>query len=115
MDVARFTPAQINRAILSLAVPAVLENLLGTAVFMVDTALIGRLNDSAALAAAGISSSFLNIAQSLFMALGIGALALVARAYGSGDSVRARRLGAQAISVSLILAVLLTARLGGAR
>ncbi len=109
MDVARFTPAQINRAILSLAVPAVLENLLGTAVFMVDTALIGRLNDSAALAAAGISSSFLNIAQSLFMALGIGALALVARAYGSGDSVRARRLGAQAISVSLILAVLLTA------
>ena len=43
------------------------------------------------------------------MALGIGALALVARAYGSGDSVRARRLGAQAISVSLILAVLLTA------
>lgn len=105
MDVARLTPAQLNRAILSLAVPAVLENILGTAVFMVDTALIGRLNDPAALAAAGISSSFINIAQSMFMALGVGALALVARAYGSGDIERARRLGAQALSVSLGLAV----------
>ena len=66
MDVAKLQPAQLNRAILSLAIPAVLENLLGTAVFMVDTALIGRLNDPAALAAAGISSSFLNIAQGLF-------------------------------------------------
>ena len=107
MDVAKLQPAQLNRAILSLAVPAVLENLLGTAVFMVDTALIGRLNDSAALAAAGISSSFLNIAQGFFMALGIGALALVSRAYGAQDLPSARRVGAQAIGISMVVAVVL--------
>jgi Na+-driven multidrug efflux pump len=68
-------PESLNRTIFKLAVPAVLENLLGTAVLLADTLLIGRLHDPAALAAIGLSGSYLWIAQGVFMALGIGAQA----------------------------------------
>lgn len=97
------TPAALNRAIVRLAVPAVLENLLSTAVLFVDTLLVGRLNDPAALAAVGLSSSFLWIAQGIFMAVGVGALALVARAWGEGDRAEARRLAGQSITFSAAL------------
>lgn len=101
------TPQSLNRAIVKLAVPAVLENLLGTAVLLADTLLIGRLHDPAALAAIGVSGSYIWIAQGVFMALGIGALAIVARAWGEGNLPEARRTAGQSISLSLALSVML--------
>lgn len=101
-----FTEAAINKTILRLAGPAVLENLLSMAVFMADTLIVGRLNDASALAAVGISNSFINIAQQLFMALGVGALALVARAWGEGDVSKAQRFGAQSITLGVVMALL---------
>lgn len=103
------TPQTLNRAIVRLAVPAVLENLLGTAVLLVDTLLIGRLHDPAALAAIGVSGSYLWIAQGVFMALGIGALAIVARAWGEGNLHEAKHAAGQSISLSLALSVVLMA------
>lgn len=98
-------PESLNRAIIALALPAVLENLLVSAVFIADSFLIGHLNDPAALAAIGISSSYLFIANGLFMALSIGAMALVARAYGEGNEARARRMSGQAVTLSVVFAV----------
>jgi putative MATE family efflux protein len=103
------SPQTLNRTIVKLAVPAVLENLLGTAVLLVDTLLIGRLHDPAALAAIGVSGSYIWIAQGVFMALGIGALAIVARAWGEGNLAEARRTSGQSISLSLVLSVVLMA------
>jgi putative MATE family efflux protein len=100
----RIKPESINRTIVTLAVPSVLENLLVSFVFIADTFLIGRLGDPAALAAVGISGSYLFIANGLFMALAIGAMALVARAYGAGDVVEARRLSGQSITLSVAFA-----------
>ncbi|MCS7062054.1 MAG: MATE family efflux transporter [Anaerolineae bacterium] len=97
-------PESLNRAIITLALPAVLENLLVSAVFVADSFLIGHLNDAAALAAVGISGSYLFIANGLFMALSIGAMALVARAYGEGNAAQAKRIGGQSISLSVALA-----------
>ncbi len=98
-------PESLNRAIVSLALPAVLENLLVSAVFIADSFLIGHLNDPAALAAVGISGSYLFIANGLFMALSIGAMALVARAFGEGNEAQARRMSGQAITLSVVFAV----------
>lgn len=98
-------PESLNRAIVSLALPAVLENLLVSAVFIADSFLIGHLNDPAALAAVGISGSYLFIANGLFMALSIGAMALVARAFGEGNEAQAKRMSGQAITLSVVFAV----------
>jgi putative MATE family efflux protein len=102
-------PRTLNRTIVKLAVPAVLENLLGTAVLLVDTLLIGRLHDPAALAAIGVSGSYLWIAQGVFMALGIGALAIVARAWGESNPNEAKRAAGQSISLCVVLSVVLMA------
>jgi len=94
----------LNRNIVRLAVPAVLENLLSTAVFFVDTLLVGWLNDPTALAAVGLSGTFLFISMGVVMALGIGVLAVVARAWGAGDYAAARRAAGQSVSLTLVLA-----------
>jgi putative MATE family efflux protein len=77
-----------------------------TAVFLADTLLIGQLHDPAALAAIGLSNTYLWIANGLFMALGVGALALVARAYGEGNHATAKKLAAQSVALSAALSVL---------
>lgn len=99
--------ATLNRSIVRLAVPAVLENILGTAVFFVDTLLLGWLKDPAALAAVGLSNTYNFIAQGVFMSLGIGALAVVARAWGAGDRAEAKRAAGQAVSMTVLLSLLI--------
>jgi len=93
---------------IGLAVPAVVENLLQTLVFLVDTLLIGWLKDPATLAAVSLASLFLNTANQIFAAVAITATSLVAHAWGAGEFERARRTAAQALSVSVGLAVVST-------
>lgn len=100
--------SSLNRNIVKLAVPAVLENLLVTAVFFVDTLLVGWMRDPTALAAMGLSGTYLFIAQGVVMALGVGVLAVVARAWGAGDFAAARRAAGQSVSLTLALAAVLT-------
>jgi putative MATE family efflux protein len=99
-------PSAINRTIIALAVPSVLENLLVSAVFISDTFLIGQLHDPAALAAVGISGSYLFIANGIFQALSIGSMALVARAYGERNLKEAKRIGGQSVSLSVVFALI---------
>jgi putative MATE family efflux protein len=96
----------LNRSIIKLAAPAIVENLLTTAVFFVNTLLLGRLRDPAALAAVGVGNTYQFIAQGMFMAVGIAALALVARAWGAQDFVGARRTAAQATTLTVLLSVI---------
>jgi putative MATE family efflux protein len=100
------TSQSLNREIIRLAIPAVLENLLATAVLFVDTLLLGRLDDPAVLAAAGISSGYLWISQGIFIALGVGALAVVARAWGEGDVASAQRIAGQAVVLSMAVSLI---------
>jgi putative MATE family efflux protein len=101
-------PEAINRTIIRLATPAVLENLLSTLVYFVDAFLIGWLHDNAAMAAVGLSGTFMFIADGVLQAVAISATAMVARAWGEQDYERARRVGAQAIVLSVLIALLFT-------
>jgi len=99
-------PESLNRTIITLAIPSVLENLLVSAVFISDTFLIGHLGDPASLAAVGISGSYLFIANGLFMALAIGSMALVSRAYGERNIAHARMIAGQSVSLAVVFALL---------
>jgi putative MATE family efflux protein len=100
-------PERLNRTILSLAVPSVTESLLSTLVYLVDTALISRLDDPVALAAVGFSSTLMWAADGLFQAMSVSAAAMVARFWGRHEFERAREVAGQGLILSAVVALLL--------
>jgi putative MATE family efflux protein len=77
----------IRREIVHLAWPVIGEQLLATLANMVDTALVGHLG-ALATAAVGFTQFPFWLMQGLFMGLGVGVNALVARFYGAGEHHR---------------------------
>jgi len=102
-------PETLNRTILALAIPAIVENLLTTIVLFANTIFIGWLRDDAALAAVGLSNKFLWIANGLFRAVAIATTAMVAHFLGKKDLETAKRTAAQSLSVGVLAAVVATA------
>ena len=89
-----------DREILSLALPALGALAAEPLYLLVDTAIVGHLGRSQ-LAALGMAAVILGGAFAIFNFLQYGTTAQVARAGGAGESETARRLGAQAIWLSL--------------
>lgn len=104
MDTLELTPQALNRNIVRLAVPAVLENMLVTLVFFADGLLIGWMRDPVALAAVSMGAQFGWVANSLFSAIAVSATAMVARYWGRHDYALARHAAGQAILLALIAA-----------
>jgi putative MATE family efflux protein len=100
---------RLNRTILALSLPSVAESMLTTIIYMVDTILIGWLDDPVALAAVGLSSTLMWAADGLFRAISISASAIVARAWGGKDFSGARRIAGQSLILSVLVAMLLMA------
>jgi putative MATE family efflux protein len=101
----------LNRTILRLALPAVIENLLQTAVFFADTVMVGWLRDPAALAAVGLGGTLFYLLMTLFGAVAVSATAMVARAWGAGNQPRAVLVGSQALLLTLAFSGLAAALL----
>jgi putative MATE family efflux protein len=101
-----------DREILRLALPALGALAAEPLYLLVDTAIVGHLGRSQ-LAALGIAFTVLGGVFAIFNFLQYGTTAQVARASGAGERETARRLGAQAvwlsvafgIAVSLLIAV----------
>jgi len=89
-----------DREILKLAVPALGALAAEPLYLLVDTAIVGHLGRSQ-LAALGIAAAILGSLFAIFNFLQYGTTAQVARAGGAGQSEIARRLGAQAVWLSL--------------
>ncbi|MDQ3085814.1 MAG: MATE family efflux transporter, partial [Actinomycetota bacterium] len=89
-----------DREILKLAVPALGALAAEPLYLLVDTAIVGHLGRSQ-LAALGIAATILGGLFAIFNFLQYGTTAQVARAGGAGQSEIARRLGAQAVWLSL--------------
>ncbi len=102
-------PETLTRTIVALATPAVVENLLVTMVFFADTVLIGWLCDDAALAAVGLSSTFMWVANGLFQAVAVAATAMVARFLGERNVELAKRTAAQALVLTVMAALVVMA------
>lgn len=89
-----------DREISRLALPALGALAAEPLYLLVDTAIVGHLGRSQ-LAALGISAAILGGIFAIFNFLQYGTTAQVARAGGAGESETARRLGAQAVWLSL--------------
>jgi putative MATE family efflux protein len=105
-----FTEGSLNRAILLLAVPMVLEMAMESLFSVVDIFVVAHLGKEQA-AAVGLTESMVTVLFTVGVGLSVGATALVARRIGEKDARAASRTAAQALVVSVLIAVPLS--LGG--
>ncbi len=89
-------------AVLALAWPTMLEQLMQTAVQYIDTAMVGTLG-TAATAAVGSTTTLNWLINSTISAFGIGVLSYISQARGAGDHTRARGAAAQSVLAVLVL------------
>ncbi|NPV71959.1 MAG: MATE family efflux transporter [Firmicutes bacterium] len=96
----------LRREVLGLAWPASLEMIAYMSIWMVDTAMVGRLG-SHALSAVGMAGQVYWTIVWAFAGLGAGTVAITARSYGAGDAVETSRRVTESISVATALALIL--------
>jgi len=95
-----------DRDIVRLAWPAVVSQLLATTVSSVDVFMLARLGTEA-VAAAGYTSQYYQLAQGALFGLSAACVALMARAIGAGNPARARHAFAASLSLAFVGAVLI--------
>src|SRR6266849_7977116 len=101
-----FTTGNLNRAILLLAIPLVLEMALESLFAVVDVFWVGRLGANA-VATVGLTESLLSLVFAIGLGLSLSTTAMVARRIGEKDAAGAAVSGGQAIAVGLAVSVLI--------
>ena len=101
----------INKDILKLAIPSILANITVPLVGMVDIAVAGHLDASAATMIGGIAigSMLFDLLYWNFGFLRVGTGGLAAQAYGRGDRRECTRILSRALGISLASALVLIA------
>jgi putative MATE family efflux protein len=99
-----YTAGNLNRAILLLAIPMVLEMVLESLFAVVDVLWVGRLGANA-VATVGLTESLLALVFSIGIGLSMSITAMVARRIGEKDPVDAAIAGAQAIFLGLLISL----------
>ena len=101
----------INKDILKLAIPSILANITVPLVGMVDIAVAGHLDASAATMIGGIAigSMLFDLLYWNFGFLRVGTGGLAAQAYGRGDRKECARILARAVGIALACALVLIA------
>ena len=101
----------INQSIIKLAIPSILANITVPIVGMVDIAIAGHLDTSAATMIGGIAigSMLFDLLYWNFGFLRVGTGGLAAQAYGRGDRRECARILTRALGMSLAIALVLLA------
>src|SRR5207342_909040 len=99
-----FTAGSLNRAILLLAIPMVLEMVLESLFAVVDVFWVGRLGADA-VATVGLTESLLSLVFAVGLGLSLSTTAMVARRIGEKDPEGAAVAAVQAITLGLIISV----------
>src|SRR5258708_3887428 len=95
-----FTTGNLNRAILLLAIPMVMEMVLESLFAVVDVFWVGRLGADA-IATVGLTESLLSLVFAVGLGLSLSTTAMVARRIGERDPSGAAVAGVQAIVLGL--------------
>src|SRR6266568_9541891 len=101
-----YTTGSLNRAILLLAIPMVLEMVLESLFAVVDVFWVGRLGANA-VATVGITESMLALVFAIGLGVSLSTTAMVARRIGEKDPEDAAIAGVQAIVLGLAISLLL--------
>ncbi len=103
---ADYLTGNLNRAVLLLAIPMMLEMALESVFSIVDIFWVGRLGQGP-VAAVGLTESLLTLVLAVSTGLSTSITAIIARRIGEGDKERAALDAVQAIAVSLAIALLI--------
>src|SRR6202040_3149283 len=101
-----FTTGSLNRAILLLALPMVLEMVLESLFSVVDVFWVGRLGANA-VATVGLTESMLSLVFAVAMGLSLSTTAMVARRIGEKDPEGAAVAGVQAVALGIGVSILI--------
>jgi len=105
-----YTRGGIRRAVFMLAIPMMLEMAMESVFAVVDLYFVGHLEHSSqAIQTVGLTESVLTIVYSLAIGMSMAATAVVARRVGEKNPVAAAHAGAQAILVSTVITLILSA------
>lgn len=99
-----YTQAPLNRAIVLLAVPMVLEMCMESLFGIVDIFFVARLGAEAA-AAVGVTETLMTVVYSVAMGIALATTAMVARRTGEKDEEGAARAAAQAVTLGVLAAL----------
>jgi putative MATE family efflux protein len=99
-----YTQGSLNRAILLLAVPMVLEMVLESLFAVVDVFWVGRLGANA-VATVGLTESLLSLVFAVSIGLGMSTTAMVARRIGEKDPEGAAVAAVQAVALGLLVSL----------
>ncbi len=101
-----FTQGNLNRSILLLAIPMVLEMVLESLFAVVDVFWVGRLGANA-VATVGLTESMLALVFAIGLGVSLSTTAMVARRIGEKDPEDAAIAGVQAIVLGLAISLML--------
>ena len=101
---ADYTQISLNKAILLLAIPMILELVMESTFAVVDIFFVAKLGASA-VAAVGLTETYLYLLYSVSMGLSTGVTAIVARRIGERNRDLAGRAAVQAILLGLLCSV----------
>ncbi len=108
-----FQQQSVWKAIFSMAVPALLTIVIMIFYNMADMFFIAQLGDTAKVAAVSIISPVFNIIMALATMIGVGGSAIIAGAFGAGDTEKAKNISSlcfySAIALGAVTTVLLFA------
>ena len=96
------------KKLLSIAVPIALQQLITVGVNMMDTIMLGRL-DEVALSASALANQFITLFQIICMGMGMGASVLTARYFAMKDSGGLKRSVSIMLRFCLVLSLIFTA------
>ena len=96
-----YTQGSLNRSILLLAIPMVLEMVLESLFAVVDVFFVGRLGANA-VATVGITESMLSLVFAIGLGVSLSTTAMVARRIGEKDTQGAAIAGTQAIFLGIL-------------
>src|SRR5450432_2145337 len=101
-----YTAGNLNRAIVLLAVPMVLEMVLESLFAVVDVFWVGRLGANA-VATVGLTESMLSLVFAVGMGLSLSTTAMVARRIGEKDPEGAAVAAVQAIALGIMVSLVI--------
>jgi putative MATE family efflux protein len=104
-----FTQGPLGRAIFLLAVPMVLEMLMESLFVICDVYFVSRLKDQDAVAALGLTESLLTIVYTVAIGISIGAMAIISRRIGEGNTEGASQAAMQVVWLGLAVSLVLGA------
>ena len=103
-----FETARVPRAVLGLAIPAVLSQIISLVYNMADTFFVGQLGDPNQVAAVSLVAPMMLVLTALANLFGIGAASTASRFIGAKDHDSARRATSFGFFAALAIAVLLS-------